>query len=275
MQKIRKSYWKKFNPVGDTLQCKIAVTQRTTIVGATAIPSVRILEPDWPNQRIPRLNDPVGLMGRLGPADQTSYGGRCMANSSSLLASQIFRRYKCKGVAATVTVTPRFAGSNPSPAEQTRRFIVAAWANSENIVTGRNVSGTGPGTFDFSTVIPEQRWVKWRPIQQGWIYGGKMTKLKFYFNVDRVFGPDRIVKGDADFCGVTDSLDTSLSGFSSSLANRPIIGPGLELLIYALDNQAITASWAFDVQINWTFYVKYFQKYQNTIVADVANLVPI
>lgn len=269
MQKIRKSYWKKFNPVGDTLQTKIAVTQRTLVGGAATIPHIQILQPDYPNLRIPRLTDPVGLMGRFGGTPL----GRSMTNTTSLLAATLFKRYKCKGVGGTITVTPQFGTTPPTATEQSRRFIIAVWANSENNVTGGTVAG--PSGFDFSTVIPEQRWVKWKYIQSGFLYGARATKLRFYFNVNRVFGPDRIVKGSEAFTGRTDTLDSTNSGFSSLLVNRPTDGPGLQIMIYSVDNIGYEGGTLFNVQIDWTFYVKYFNKFQNTVVSTDQPLLPI
>lgn len=269
MQKIRKTYWKKFNPVGDTLQAKIAITQRSLFSGAADIPHIQLLAPDYPNLRIPRLTDPVGLMGRFG----VSSLGRSMANTSSLLAATVFRRYKCKGVGGTITVTPQFGTTPPSPTEQSRRFIIAVWANSDNNVVGGTVSG--PSGLDFSTIIPEQRWVKWKYIQSGFLYGGRATKLRFYFNVNRVFGPDRVVKGDEDFTGRTDTLDSTNTGFSSLLPNRPVDGPGLQMMIYSVDGLGYEGGTLFNVQVDWTFYIKYFNKHQNTSVTVQQPLLPI
>lgn len=270
MQKLYRSKWRKNNPVGDTLQAKVCVTQRDNMVAQTSLNHIQILQPDFPNSRTPRLNDPIGLLGRFG----SDNAGRGYNNSSSALAAQIFRRYRCKGVAATITVTPFWDTLvQPGVSEQTRRYMLCAWANAEAIPTGGNASG--PTMFPFANIIPEQRWKKYRVIQQGWIYGGKPTKLRFYFNVNKVYGPDRIVKGDVNFTGQTDSFEAGGSGFAPLPVARPQAGPGLQIMIYTVDGNAFTNGVAFTIQIDWTFYIKYFQKYQNTIANTAAPLVPL
>lgn len=260
MQKLTKSRWRRNNPVGDTLFVKAHITQRSDLqagINVNETNYIPVILPDYINNRIPRLNDPYGVMGRFVSTD----AGRSINNTSTQSAAIFYRRFRVRGVACTVTVTPRLMQQPilTGVTSQSRRFVVAAWCNSEPV--GLGISDSQP--YNFSNVIPEQRWVRWRNMQQGFIYGGKPTKLKFYFSTEKVFGPDRVVKGDLDFTGATDSLGQG--GFASAAASRPLIGPGLLIVIYALDGGNMPLDMIFQVQLDWTWYIKYFQKHQNTV----------
>lgn len=260
MQRLTRSYWPSArNPIGDSLKMKLQVNQAGGIVltGGNDIRGYQILPSNI------RINDPWGVLGTL-----SGFGGGVGPGAN--IAAQQFFRYRVNGFAFKIRVSPRFSPLMPlqgaglaTPVPWLRRYKIAVVCSSNATHIG-NQTLTGNDTFNFPMVIPEQRWVYVRDIHEFYA-GAKPTLIKGYFNVDKTIGRDLLVRGDPAYCGFTDSLQND--GFNHSATFRPSEGPTFQIIIFDAVGQPITTDTApFDLDFQWTWYIKYFERRNNPTV---------
>lgn len=108
-------------------------------------------------------------------------------------------------------------------------------------------------------ITPEQRWTRSTVISNTGL-GAKPTTLSVYYSVNKVFGPDAVVKNDADFIGDLDTVAPYWSS-SSSDGDRPQQGPWLMYGIYPLDQtKTIAPTILLTYKVEATVYAEMFGK---------------
>lgn len=169
----------------------------------------------------------------------------------STLAQQ-FLRYRIRGVKLRYTIIP----VNVDPANHIPvNFYVNAQASGVEITD----NSTGP-TPSFpalqGTVTPEQRWSKWAPVRYP-MAGASPTVVKAYFSVNKVFGPDQIVKNDESFVG---QLKTTPPYWDTASFAHPVQGIWVQHGVATMNGLVAPIAETFIVQTQATFYAEFFGK---------------
>ena len=81
------------------------------------------------------------------------------------------------------------------------------------------------------TILPEQRWGKYR-VCQATAAGGRATTLSAYYSVNKVQGPDSVVRNDTDYVGSMKPTTPYFADTTSGSLTRPIKGPWLHLNLH-------------------------------------------
>lgn len=160
------------------------------------------------------LND-RSVTGRFGTSDDLAR-----------LARQ-FTHYRIKGIKLHLTAYANYTTNTP----------VVLFTTAASSETGNGPTTTDPvPAFPLLTVstLPEQRWSKWRIVPNSGA-GAKPVTLKVYYSVNKVYGPDNVVKGDSNFCGVLDEATPYFSNFNAP-DQAPQRSPWMQYGIFTLDN---------------------------------------
>lgn len=108
-------------------------------------------------------------------------------------------------------------------------------------------------------ILPEQRWARYRVIaNQG--QGAKPTTLSVYYSVNKVQGPDAVVKNDVDYTG---NLQTTFPFWSATAGfpNRPQRGPWIQWGVFPMDqNVIVPADLKITLKVEATVYTEFFGK---------------
>lgn len=124
-------------------------------------------------------------------------------------------------------------------------------------------AGTGGPTPAFIaptiSTLPEQRWSKYR-VCQATAAGGRATSLSVYYSVNRVQGPDSIVKNDADFKG---GMSPGTPYFNTE---RPTRGPWMQFGISTLAGTTVSAETQVTgvLKVEQTVYCEFFGRNPQT-----------
>lgn len=220
----------KRNIFGDRARIKFYITWGVTYTMASGSSEI--------NAFTHRANDMsawVGLAGRTP--------------GMNALTSQ-FERYRIKGYKLTAKC---WAGGSSGP-------TTVANATSNPPICVYFMAGQDSGVFPAASVsvIPEQRWAKYRVIGSQ-NAGAKPTKLSAYYSINKTFGPDNIVKNDADFTGTID-----LQG-ATPVWNPPNAGPAIRCGFFTMGGTNVTAAANITVLHTLTLYTEYFQRFQTTV----------
>lgn len=181
----------------------------------------------------------------------------------SLLAQQ-YLNYRIRGI--KVTATAYYVPTATSPP-------LVLFFNATSSSFNNNNSVPNP---DFPTpsidVLPEQRWAKSRIIaNQG--NGAKPTSLSVFYSVNKVYGPDAIVRNDQDFIGELQGGTPYWSRsnqFETGSPSKPIthsapyLSPYMQMGVFTLDNSPVSAVTRLSVRLQATVYAEFFGK-KNTI----------
>lgn len=108
------------------------------------------------------------------------------------------------------------------------------------------------------STVTEQRWSKYRVCQQTQ-NGGKPTTLSSYYSVNKVQGPDAVVKNDEDYTGNM-NVATPYWAAASSSVSRPQRSPWLQFGITTLTGANVTTAVTGVLKVEETVYVEFFGK---------------
>lgn len=221
MQKTISRRWRPRNPFGDRVFYKAFIT--------TAVPFA------------------VPTAGRV---QNTQFGFGDMAAISAQFGSapglsefrQLFSRYRVRGIKLSMTYyyVP-VVGSPPV-------FIYANAAHAASSL----VPVSGVNAISYAT-LPEQRWAKSRICQNAG-NGGRPTRLSVYYSVNKVEGPDNIVKNDLDYTADTDIPPNPWQG--------PLQTPWLQFGVCSLNGNAFpaTADTVSTMKVGVTVYLQGWQR---------------
>lgn len=247
MQRIRKVKWGRRNIGGDRSYAKLFYVDAKTL---------SIQDGTFATYQNQAIN--VGsFLGGGGSTDETSLAavmGRT-PNLSTLAA--LYMNYRIRGIKIKLT----FWQQQGAP--------VVLYTNAAPTTAEFDVDLKQPAP-DFATpsisILPEQRWSKYR-VCGATSNGAKPTSLSAYYSVNKVFGPDAVVKNDRDFTGemqLASPYFTPTSSASSMTAyrNGPKWGPWMQYGIFNMSGDIATeGDGAVGVlKIEQTVYTEFFGK---------------
>lgn len=219
MQRIKTIKWPIKNPMGDRLFYK----PLTVYGGVLVIPTTD----SFVSQNL-NFNDPVAIAALWG-------------NSPGVdLAGNNFGKFRVRGISLKITVWPD-ATSAGTP-----------------ICVYTNAAGDAGALVPTPTVsrVTEQRWSKYRVCRSA-ATGATPTVLKVYYSVNKILGPDNIIKNDADYVG--DTNFTNIGGWTP-----PAVSPVLQYGLFTMSGLNPTAPINATVKIESKYYLEFFEKFYRT-----------
>lgn len=231
MQRITTVRWPRRNIGGDRARCKLFyVTGR----------DFHILQA--------QTGTPVNMAFNLGAhngATLTNHTVHAILGDTPNMQqmSAFYTRYRIRGIALKLTYW------------QTSGVPVLLFTNAATSQTEFQAANSGP-TPAFPAIgistTPEQRWCKYR-VCGATSAGAKPTTLKAYYSVNKVYGPDAMVKNDETFTG-----HLSLATPYWSTADTPDRGPWLQFGITTLSGAPAAVQTEGVMKIEATVYAEFF-----------------
>lgn len=244
MQRIRSTRWPVKNIGGDRAYCKLRYVK-----GA----NFGIAQGDFwngQNQVMGIATAPSG--SNLFPTTLHAIMGDT-PNLSTM--GQLYQFYRIRGVKLRLT----YWQISGAPC-----FLFAQAVPDQGQVSGSD-SAPNPDFINPSIVtLPEQRWGKYR-VCQATAAGGRASSLSVYYSVNKVQGPDTVVRNDADYIGqmspTTPYWDQGTAAFA-----RPTRSPWMQWGLSTLSGNPTTAQ---DVttgvlKVEQTVYCEFFGKRPQT-----------
>lgn len=145
---------------------------------------------------------------------------------------------------------------------QTAGEPVMLYTNAQSDINALADTATGPSpAFITPTIstIGEQRWSKSRVCSQTQ-NGGKPTNLSVYYSVNKVMGPDQVVKNDEDYTGGMQLATPYWNNVSGSTL-RPQRSPWAQFGLCTLAGTPVATTAVSGVlKVEETVYVEFFGK---------------
>lgn len=216
MQRIKRIRWPTRNPMGDVLTYKVLATYGSTVTIASGTSNKDII-PSVQFNNMPTL---ASLFGDAPGLVQIS------AN---------YDTYRVSGIRVKHTIWPL-------PAATDVPVYVYTDASHDPI-----------GSVPSITVTPEQRWTKSRIVKIA-SNGANPTTISQYYSVNKIEGPDRMIKNDADY--------TALCGPSNSPGSwsGPLKGPYMRTGFYTMTGANTAAAQTATVKTEFMIYLKFWGK---------------
>lgn len=174
-----------------------------------------------------------------------------MGNTPNLSTmATLYMNYRIKGIKYKLTYWQ--TGGDP----------IILYTNAAPDTQPTNQSGrTGPvPAFITPTIatVSEQRWAKTRVCSQTQ-NGGKPTRLQAYYSVNRVQGPDVVVKNDSDYTGQMQLATPYWSNAAQTMA-QPRMSPWAQFGITTLAGIPAATAVTGVLRVEQTVYVEFFGK---------------
>lgn len=188
-------------------------------------------------------------VGAAGTGQIYTLSGVMGGTPNLALMGATFTNYRIRGIKIKLTYfqengPPVFMFTNAATSQSTAPVALSAGEPSPGFPTPK-ISQT-----------PELRWCKHRVASlAGW--GAKPTTLKAYYSVNKVYGPDLIVKGDTRFTG---KMQILAPYFDTNMSNVPQESPWLQYGIATLNGNAVNEQNPVrgTMKIEQTAYVEFF-----------------
>lgn len=176
MQKIKKVRWPARNIGGDRAYCKLryVIGSDFTIAPTESYESVNVVYNIGADSTNPVVSGTIHDI--FGDTPNLSTMGALYTN------------YRIRGIKLKLT----YWQQSGSP--------VVLYTNAVTSQTGASTAPSPNFVVPNISVLPEQRWARYR-VCGATAAGAKPTTLKAYYSVNKVYGPDAVVKNDADFIG--------------------------------------------------------------------------
>ena len=143
-------------------------------------------------------------------------------------------------------------------------FLFAQATSDQGIVGGGDTTPNPDFILPSITQLPEQRWGKYR-VCQATAAGGRATSLSVYYSVNKVQGPDAIVKNDLEYTG---DMQVASPYFSTGSGDteRPVRSPWLQFGIGCLAPAPVTVDNMVTgvLKVDQTVYCEFFGKRAQT-----------
>lgn len=234
MQRIKTYKYPRRNIGGDRANVKLFAT----IGGTLTIPT---------GQYFVSSNIPFGIANAAGALGNLSWMSRLTAISGLSLLAQTYQRYRIRGVKVRFTFYPHYESNT----------VAVAFVNAAGSALAALDADTGP-TPAFPSVgianTPELRWSKYRVLSNA-NAGAKPTRLSVYYSVNKVQGPDAIVKNDEDFTG---TLTTAPPYFSA--IERPVHTPWMQFGLFTMSGGTAAGNIPVTYKMEVTLYTTMWQK---------------
>lgn len=139
-------------------------------------------------------------------------------------------------------------------------FLFAQATPDQGVVGGGDTAPNPDFILPSINQLPEQRWAKYR-VCQATAAGGRATSLSVYYSVNKVQGPDAIVKNDLDYTGDM-QVTTPYFSTGSGDTNRPQRSPWLQFGIGCLAAAPVTIDNVVTgvLKVDQTVYCEFFGK---------------
>ncbi|AKE44323.1 capsid protein [Apteryx rowi circovirus-like virus] len=216
-QRIKRTRWPVDNPFGDNLFYKVRFSYGTTLTIPTTASSINLGF---------QMNSLASIISSAGNAPGLNSLGNAFVN------------YRIRGLKTKMTLWPDSA-TVPIVA-----YHLAGASQSEMASITPNVS-----------TLPELRWQKYRTCNYA-AAGAKPTRLNSYFSVDKVYGPDAVVKNDSNFVGNI----TTAAPPAPPVFGAPGLGPGFRFGLFTMSGLNPTVAVNCVTKIEFTAYVNFFSK---------------
>lgn len=240
MQRIKKIKYPKRNVGGDRAYAKLyhVVGESVTMLAAQTNVTRKIA-----------FNVGATVAG-TNLYNSTIYPNFGLPPGLSQLARQ-FLWYRIRGIKLKYTYYPINYALQP---------LVAFFNAQSNGVPITDSSFTPTPDFPVSNVavMPEQRWCTYRVIPNA-ANGAKPVTMKAYYSVNKVFGPDRVVKNDKDFTG-----GLQLNAPYWDVNQHPTEGPWLADGLFTMSGVSAGADITVTILKRATLYVEFFGKRPST-----------
>lgn len=242
MQRIKTVRYRAKNIGGDRAFCKLRyVTGAPFFIASGAVSNFQ-------NQAIN-----VGSSGTVGgTALQAASLNGIMGNTPNLSTmASLYLKYRIRGIKYRLTYWQ--TGGEPA----------ILYTNASSDTAALTDASTGPTpAFITPTIstVSEQRWAKSRVLNGVAQQGGRPTTLTAYYSVNKVYGPDAVVKNDEDFTGEM-SPATPYWNNGSGVPGRPVRSPWVQFGLTTLSGapaapNGVTGT----LRVEQTVYVEFFGK---------------
>lgn len=213
MQRIKTTRWPVRNPFGDNLYYKLRIVAGAVNSMPTTGSSLVVFTA--------QANNAAAYVNSFGPGPGLTQ------------LSAAFQKYRVMGVKVKLTAWPDAASPQP----------ICLFTNA-----------SADATFPAPTVsiLPEQRWGRYRVIASA-ATGARPTSLTSYYSINKIYGPDQVVKNDVEF---TANTATSTPYFGTA----PSAGPNIQWGFFTLSGVNPTAAINCTIKTEITLYLKYFFK---------------
>lgn len=239
MQRIKTSRWPVRNIGGDRSFCKLRYVKGSAFdipEGAASLSQLQVMNVGaYPGAS--NLLQSMTLNGVMGETPNLSTMGA------------LYTRYRIRGIKIRLTYWQ--LGGAP----------VILFTNAAPDVNNLTVASTGPNPAFITpniTTTTEQRWAKYR-VCQATANGGKATSVSAYYSVNRVQGPDTIVRNDRDYTGEMQPA-TPYFANSSGVADTPQFSPWMQWGIATLSGTPAVAGTQGVIKVEQTVYCEFFGK---------------
>lgn len=245
MQRIKKVRWPRRNIGGDRAYAKLYYVRgiKTTIQpGSESIfNNVAFNLGAWFTP-----SDPINACTISENFGQTP-------NLSTL--AQFYQRYRIRGIKLKITTYPIYDGTDP----------IVCFTNAQANNVDYNGPQTGPSpafpTVDIATT-PELRWAKTRVCGNA-SAGAKPAVLTAYYSVNKVQGPDAVVKNDLEYTGAMQTAPPYWGQIGTTSDAHPTRGPWLQYGWTTLSGEAVPENQppiTIVAKVEATVYTQFFQK---------------
>lgn len=236
MQKIKKTRWPARNIGGDRAYAKLryVVGQNFGIGGSVAFNAQNLA---------------FGIGASSIPAVQAVSINGVFGNTPGLSTmGSLYLYYRIRGIKLKLTYW------------QTAGTPVVLFTNANSSSEPATIANPVP---DFVTpavnVLPEQRWARYKTCSQTQ-NGGRPTVLNSYYSVNKVFGPDSVVKNDKSFVGEM-QVATPYFSIGTDSNSQPTFSPYLEFGLLTMNGQPVVEPVNTGVlKIEATVYTEFFGK---------------
>lgn len=237
MQKIKTVRWPRRNIGGDRAMTKLFY--------------VRGLEMDIPSGNNSVTDTILYNVGAHADPQTNTHTIHGMFGETPNLSTMgaLYTRYRIRGIALKLTY---WQESGPP-------VLLFTNAATSTANVGPAMNGPTPAFVPTNiSTTTEQRWAKYRTCGMT-AQGAKPTVLKTYYSVNKVFGPDQIVKNDEIFTG---AMSPSFPYWST--ADTPDRGPWIEFGITSLTGSNITTAVNGVLKMEATVYAEFFGRRSQT-----------
>ncbi len=239
MQRIKTSRWPVRNIGGDRAFCKLRYVKGSQFDipnGATSLVQFQVMNVGAYSGAANLLQS-FTLNGVMGETPNLSTMGA------------LYTRYRIRGIKIRLTYWQQ--GGDP----------VILFTNAQPDRTNLGVAVTGPDPAFITpnvTTTTEQRWAKYR-VCQATATGGRATSLSAYYSVNKVQGPDSIVRNDRDYTGEM-MATTPYWANTSGVGDQPLFSPWLQFGVSTLTGAVAPAGTQGVLKVEQTVYCEFFGK---------------
>jgi len=240
MQRIKSVRWPIRNIGGDRAYCKLLYVtgNDVSIVEGTSFSFINLC-----------MN--MGAAPAGSALEAASIRGVFGSSPNLSTMGALYTKYRIRGVKLRLT----FWQYGGSPV-----FLFTQAATNNATVQSTSTAPDPPFNPPSIAITPEQRWAKTR-VCSATAAGGRATTLSAYYSVNRVQGPDLVVKNDSNYTGQMEDTAPFFSDNSTS-GSRPVSSPWLQYGIAMLNGQNAVGQSAPGgvLKVQATVYCEFFGK---------------